>query len=175
MNRAVCAPKFAARLFGAALAGAVFWTGPAAAELAEQMRVASLDMPLSVENSTEVPGTPIVARIDLSDQTMHIYVGEKLEHVFKVSTGRGSYGTPTGKWNAYWLSPKHRSRKYNNAPMPWAVFFHEGYAVHGTTDIKRLGRPASHGCVRLHPDNAKLFYALVRKSGKENATVSIVR
>jgi lipoprotein-anchoring transpeptidase ErfK/SrfK len=68
-----------------------------------------------------------------------------------------------------------RSRKYNNAPMPWAIFFHGGYAIHGTTDLRNLGRPASHGCVRLHPANAKAFFALVQKSGKDNTTISIVR
>ncbi|MBZ0227761.1 MAG: L,D-transpeptidase [Bauldia sp.] len=139
------------------------------------MRVASIEPVALTENTTEAPGIPVTARIDLSDQTMTIYVGEKLEYVFKVSTGRKGYGTPTGRWNAAWLSPRHRSRKYNNAPMPWSVFFHGGYAVHGTTDIRRLGRPASHGCVRLHPDNAKTFFSLVQKSGKENTLISIVR
>ena len=59
--------------------------------------------------------------------------------------------------------------------MPWSVFFHGGYAVHGTTAVRRLGRPASHGCVRLHPANAKIFYKLVQQNGKENTLVSIVR
>ena len=59
--------------------------------------------------------------------------------------------------------------------MPWSVFFYRGYAVHGTTDLKRLGTPASHGCIRLHPDNAKIFFKLVQANGKENALVSIVR
>jgi lipoprotein-anchoring transpeptidase ErfK/SrfK len=162
-----------ARLVAAAFA--ITFSGAASAELAQAMRVASLDAAPLIMNSTEAAGVPVTARIDISDQTMHVYVGEKLEYVFKVSTGRGGYRTPTGQWNAAWLSPKHRSRKYNNAPMPWAVFFTGGYAVHGTTDIKRLGRPASHGCVRLHPDNAKTFYSLVRKSGKENTLISVVR
>jgi lipoprotein-anchoring transpeptidase ErfK/SrfK len=59
--------------------------------------------------------------------------------------------------------------------MPWSVFFHGGYAVHGTTDLRRLGRPASHGCVRLDPKNAKVFYKLVDASGRENTLISIVR
>jgi hypothetical protein len=121
------------------------------------------------------PKKTVVARVDLSDQTMTVYVDERLAYTFKVSTGRRGYGTPTGRWNAAWLSPRHRSRKYNNAPMPWSVFFHDGYAVHGTTDLRRLGRPASHGCVRLHPDNAKIFYSLVKENGKQNTLVSIVR
>ena len=124
----------------------------------------------------EEPSAPaVVARVDLSDQVMTVYVNERLSYQFKVSTGRRGYGTPTGQWNAAWLSPRHRSKKYNNAPMPWSVFFHRGYAVHGTTEVRRLGRPASHGCIRLHPDNAKIFYSLVKENGKENTLVSIVR
>ena len=109
-------------------------------------------------DTSEAPGAQVVARIDLSDQKMHIYVGEKLAHVFPVSTGPQRLrhaGRPlSGRVDA----PKWRSRKYQMAPMPWSVFFHGGYAVHGTTDLRRLGRPASHGCVRLDPKNAKIFY-----------------
>ncbi len=146
-----------------------------AAIAAEGVQVASATAK-AVEPAPAEPVTElVVARIDLSDQTMTVYVGERLAHVFKVSTGRRGYGTPTGRWNAQWLSPRHRSKKYNNAPMPWSVFFHGGYAVHGTTEVRRLGRIASHGCVRLHPANAKIFYKLVQTNGKENTLVSIVR
>jgi lipoprotein-anchoring transpeptidase ErfK/SrfK len=73
------------------------------------------------------------------------------------------------------MAAKWRSRKYNNAPMPWSVFFYRGYAIHGTTDIRRLGQVASHGCVRLHPDNARTFYRLVEAYGKKATLVSVVR
>lgn len=148
---------------------------PASAAMVDTMQVASITPDILMDSTREVPGTPLVARVDLSDQRMYVYLDERLVHTFPVSSGRGKYGTPTGRWNAYWLSPKHRSRKYNNAPMPWAVFFHEGYAVHGTTDLRNLGRPASHGCIRLHPDNAKIFFKMVEASGKESTLVSIVR
>ena len=138
-------------------------------------QVAALDQSVAPQKSEPAGPTSVVARVDISDQTMHVYVGERLEHVFNVSTGKLSHWTPTGRWNAEWLSPKHRSRKYNNAPMPWSVFFYKGYAVHGTTDIKRLGQPASKGCIRLHPDNAKIFYSLVKTNGKKNTLISIVR
>jgi len=147
----------------------------ASAAMSGYMQLASLAPDTLTDNTQEVPGPSIVARVDLSDQRMYVYLDEKLIHTFPVSSGRRGYGTPTGQWNAYWLSPKHRSRKYNNAPMPWAVFFHGGYAVHGTTDLRNLGRPASHGCIRLHPDNAKAFFRLVQTSGKESALISIVR
>ena len=59
--------------------------------------------------------------------------------------------------------------------MPWAVFFNGGYAIHGTTEIRALGRPASHGCVRLHPDNAKAFFSLVKIVGMENTLIDVVQ
>lgn len=147
----------------------------AGAVMLDTMRVGSITPDPHTENVHEVPGPPLVVRVDLSEQRMYVYREEKLIHTFPVSSGRKGYGTPTGRWNAYWLSPKHRSRKYNNAPMPWAVFFHEGYAVHGTTDLRNLGRPASHGCIRLAPENAKAFFRLVEASGKESTLISIVR
>jgi hypothetical protein len=116
----------------------------------------------------------VSARVDLSEQRMTVYVDGRLTDTFKVSTGRGHYHTPTGSWHAQWLSPHHRSKKYHNAPMPWSVFFYKGYAIHGTTEISRLGQPASHGCVRLHPDNAKIFYDLVKEYGKANTRISVV-
>ena len=123
----------------------------------------------------EPPGPKIVARIDISDQTMSVYVDDLLVHVFKVSTARGGYITPVGRYAPEWITPFHRSKKYHNAPMPWSVFFHDGYAIHGTTDIRRLGKPASHGCVRLLPDNAKIFFQLVKDFGKENTLIAVVR
>lgn len=147
----------------------------ASAVMLDTMQVGSITPDPLIESTHEVPGRPLVARVDLSDQRMYVYVDEKLVYTFPVSSGRKGYGTPTGKWNAYWLSPKHRSRKYNDAPMPWAVFFHEGYAVHGTTDLRNIGRPASHGCIRLAPENAKTFFRLVEANGKESALISIVR
>jgi len=81
------------------------------------------------------PMPPVVAQISLSSQTMTVYLNAKPSYTFTVSTGRDGYGTPTGSWRAQWLSPRHRSSKYNNAPMPWSVFFYKGYAVHGTTEV----------------------------------------
>lgn len=159
----------------ATLAALMTITGCAFAHPVMASQVAALDKGATTATPQPPGPTSVVARIDISDQTMHVYVGERLEHIFTVSTGQMSHWTPTGRWNAEWLSPKHRSRKYNNAPMPWSVFFYKGYAVHGTTDLKRLGQPASKGCIRLHPDNAKIFYSLVKTNGKQNTLISIVR
>lgn len=94
---------------------------------------------------------------------------------WKVSTARPGYSTPTGSWGAKWLSRDHRSRKYDNAPMPFAVFYNGGYAVHATFETKRLGRPASHGCIRLHPENAATFFALASQYGLSNTRIVVSR
>ncbi|MGI9406278.1 MAG: L,D-transpeptidase [Hyphomicrobiaceae bacterium] len=115
----------------------------------------------------------VVAKIDLSSQRMNVYVNGRLRHRWKVSTGRRGYITPRGSYRAKWLSRHHRSRKYNNAPMPYAIFFRGGYAIHGTNHIRALGRRASHGCVRLHPRNASRLFSLVRRHGLRNSRVVI--
>ncbi len=148
---------------------------PARADIAPAMRASWVAPVALTEASTTPPSVPLRALVDISEQSMQVYLGDKLVEVFKVSTGRMGYGTPAGDYQALWMASMWRSKKYHNAPMPWSVFFHGGYAIHGTTDIHHLGRPASHGCVRLHPDNAKRFYSLVMKSGRDNTTISIVR
>lgn len=117
----------------------------------------------------------LVAKISLSSQTMTVSQNGVIKYRWPVSTGRKGYGTPTGSWSAKWLSRNHRSRKYNNAPMPFAVFFKGGYAVHATYETKRLGRPASHGCVRLHPDNAAAFFRMTNRAGLSNTRIVITR
>ncbi|MBY3364647.1 L,D-transpeptidase [Rhizobium laguerreae] len=117
----------------------------------------------------------LVANISIGKQTMTVSENGFVKYRWKVSTARNGYVTPTGSWSAKWLSRDHRYRKYDNAPMPYAVFFNGGYAVHATFDLKLLGRPASHGCVRLHPDNAAQFFSLTRQAGLANTRVVITR
>ncbi len=117
--------------------------------------------------------TTLTARIDISKQTMVVTHRGRVKYRWKVSTGRRGYYTPTGTYSPKWLSKHHRSRKYNNAPMPFAIFFRGGYAVHGTTDLKRLGRPASHGCVRLDPNHAAKLFSLVEREGFKNTRIII--
>ena len=115
----------------------------------------------------------VVARVDLSAQRMYVTVNGSHIGTWKVSTGRGRYATPRGSWSAKWLSRHHRSRKYNNAPMPYAVFYRGGLAVHATYATSRLGRRASHGCIRLAPRNARRFFNLVRRYGKSNTRITV--
>ena len=93
---------------------------------------------------------------------------------WEVSTARSGYTTPTGEFKPYLLKPIHYSKKYDNAPMPNSIFFYEGYAIHATYDIKNLGRPASHGCIRLSPQNAKWLYKLIQENGIKNTYIEIV-
>ncbi len=117
----------------------------------------------------------VIVRIDLSDQLMTVYVDNRLMHEWPISTARRGYRTPVGTYRPIRLERYWRSRKYDNAPMPWSVFFHGGYAIHGTTAIKQLGRPASHGCVRLHPDNARTLFETIVENGKANTIIAVVR
>ena len=127
-------------------------------------------IPLS---SASALAAKLVANVDISTQTMVVTHNGVVKYKWPVSTGRKGYSTPTGSYSAKWLSRHHRSRKYNNAPMPYAVFYHRGYAVHATYDTKRLGRVASHGCVRLAPEHAATFFSLVQKTGNKNTRIVI--
>jgi len=110
--------------------------------------------------------------IDVSDQRM--YVETPIDYYeWDVSTGREGYSTPRGIYQPYLLKPMHYSSKYENAPMPNSIFFHGGYAIHATEAINNLGRPASHGCVRLHPQNARWLYHIVKEYGKENVFIIV--
>lgn len=120
------------------------------------------------------PATPVLsATINLTKQTMTVAVGGATKHVFKISSGRSGYRTPTGTYRPQWLARMHYSKKYHNSPMPHSVFFYKGFAIHATYATGRLGAPASHGCIRLSPANAKKFYRLVQKYGKSNTKISI--
>ncbi|MGL9622222.1 L,D-transpeptidase [Bradyrhizobium sp. U531] len=111
--------------------------------------------------------------IDKSSQRMSVRVDGAPRHSWPVSTGRSGYGTPSGTFHPQAMMRRYFSRKYYNSPMPHAIFFHYGFAIHGTTDIGRLGGPASHGCVRLHPAHAAALFALVQREGARNTTIRI--
>ncbi|MDR7125899.1 L,D-transpeptidase [Pseudotabrizicola sp. 4114] len=118
----------------------------------------------------------ISVRVSISRQVMEVFHEGRKIHEWPVSTARQGKITPTGQWNgAQWLSRNHRSSLYNNAPMPFAVFYNGNYAIHGTDQVRKLGRPASAGCVRLHTANAKILFNMVRAEGKDNLRVTVVR
>lgn len=117
----------------------------------------------------------IVARVDLSAQVMHVYVNGAPAFVWRVSTGARGYLTPAGVYRPTILKRMHYSQKYDNSPMPHAIFFRGGYAIHGTGYVRQLGRPASHGCIRLHPAAAARLFALVQRHGRAQTRIVIAR
>lgn len=106
----------------------------------------------------------VVAKISLSTQRMTVTVNGVTRYSWPVSTARSGYRTPVGSFRPTLLKKMHYSSKYENAPMPHSIFFLGGYAIHGTGAVRSLGRPASHGCVRLAPGNAATLYSLVSQN-----------
>jgi lipoprotein-anchoring transpeptidase ErfK/SrfK len=120
-----------------------------------------------------IANADVVITIVKSEQRMYV---ETPSDYFEwpVSTGRKGYNTPDGDFQPYLLKRLHYSKKYDNAPMPWSIFFLDGYAIHATGEVENLGTPASHGCVRLELRNARWLYRLIDENGKENTYIRIV-
>ena len=137
--------------------------------------LAALALLVSLAIQTADAAERVRAEIDLSDQRLSLFVDGRLQDTWLVSTARRGYRTPIGRFRPIRLERKWFSRKYDWAPMPYSVFFLGGYAIHGTTEVKRLGRPVSHGCIRLHPSHAARLFQLVRQVGKANTTIVIRR
>lgn len=129
--------------------------------------------------ASEAPAKPkpqpptLIARINLSTQTMTVQAGNKTIHTWKVSTGAPGYATPPGSFKPGWMAKDWRSRQYDDAPMPYSVFFNGGIAVHGTMNPGSLGRAASHGCVRLATSNAATFFKLVQRHGMAQTRIVV--
>ena len=114
----------------------------------------------------------IILAVDKSKQSMTVIVDGVEQHVWTVSTGSAG-GPRNGIFHPKRLERRWFSRKYNMAPMPHAIFFYEGYAIHGTNHVAQLGRRASHGCVRLHPSHAELLFELVRSRRMRDTTIVV--
>ena len=107
----------------------------------------------------------VLITVDKNSQQMSVSVDGVPRYRFAVSTGRAGYGTPNGTYHPQRLAASWFSKLYYNSPMPHSIFFHGGYAIHGSYEINRLGGPASHGCIRLHPANAAALFELVKSEG----------
>jgi len=113
--------------------------------------------------------------VDLTSQRLRVRSAE-LTGEFKISSGLlPGHGTPgSGKCFAPdAMEPMHYSSLYNNAPMANTIFFNGNIAVHATGAEALLGRPASHGCIRLSKADSKTVYDLVRANGKNNAVICV--
>ena len=129
----------------------------------------------ALTKAATTPGSGVLINIDKATQRMIVFVDEAEQYNWPVSTGLHGYSTPSGTYTASWMHEMWYSREWDEAPMPHAVFFtKDGHAIHGTDEVKRLGKPASHGCVRLSPENAALLYSLVAKTGLERTQIELV-
>jgi hypothetical protein len=113
----------------------------------------------------------VVITVDKSAQQLSVAVDGFTRYTWPVSTARWGYRTPNGTYRPERLARKWFSRKYDWSPMPYSIFFDGGYAIHGSYEISHLGRPASHGCIRLHPENAAVLFALVKANRSDTEIV----
>jgi lipoprotein-anchoring transpeptidase ErfK/SrfK len=117
----------------------------------------------------------IVIKVDKSVQRMTVARDGEALYNWPVSTGRRGYATPSGSYTAFRMDADHYSKEWDDALMPHSIFFTKiGHAIHGTFETKSLGRPVSHGCVRLSPANATTLFALVKQDGVTNTKVVLV-
>ena len=115
----------------------------------------------------------VVVNIDRASQTMEVSVDGEPRYNWRVSTARRGYITPPGTYHPQMMARRWFSRLYYNSPMPHAIFFYGGIAIHGSYEISRLGGPASHGCIRLHPTDAAILFGLVQREGMRNTTIVV--
>jgi L,D-transpeptidase catalytic domain len=106
----------------------------------------------------------VAITIDIANQIAFVFKGSQLIGVTNVSTGKKGHPTPLGFWTINWKRPMYRSRKYDNAPMPFMQMYDEkGIAFHAGPNP---GYPASHGCVRLPLKFAEKLFALTKLGSK---------
>jgi hypothetical protein len=116
----------------------------------------------------------VIVSIDKTNQQMTVSLDGIDRYEWPVSTGRAGYSTPSGTYTATSMNEIWYSKQWDNAPMPHSIFFmKDGHAIHGSFEVKNLGRPVSHGCVRIAPKNAAILYALVKQNGLENTRVEV--
>jgi lipoprotein-anchoring transpeptidase ErfK/SrfK len=111
--------------------------------------------------------------VSISTQKMRVLLDGKTDAVWPVSTARAGKRTPTGVWSPDFLSRNHRSSLYRGAPMPFAIFFNGNYAIHGTTEVEKLGSPASAGCVRVAAEHAEILFERVRADGLRSMRITV--
>ena len=146
-----------------------------APEAAAVDTIASEPKPDVVE-APKPPAPPVitlVAKVDLTAQKVTVFEHGKPKHTWTISSGAAGYDTPRGTFQPGWMAKMWYSKQYDNSPMPHSVFFKDGAAFHATQWTSQLGRPASHGCVRLAPANAAKFYALVTSHGMKHTRISV--
>ena len=141
---------------------AVMFAFPASAQISSDSKT----------QSTHAAGAAVLINIDKTKQKMTIFLDGAKKYDWPVSTGRAGYSTPSGTYTPTSMNEVWYSKQWDNSPMPHSIFFmKDGHAIHGSYEVKTLGKPVSHGCVRVSPQNAATLYALVGKNGLENTQV----
>ena len=121
---------------------------------------------------TNKAGSAVLINIDKTNQKMTVFLDGVEKYDWPVSTGKAGYSTPSGTYTASSMNEIWYSKQWDNAPMPHSIsFMKDGHAIHGSYEVKNLGNPVSHGCVRISPENAATLYALVAKNGLQNTQV----
>ena len=115
----------------------------------------------------------VAITVDKDNQQMTVAVDGVQRYTWPVSSGLPSYETPNGSFRAFRMEEDHYSKEFDEAPMPHSIFFYHGFAIHGTSEVRNLGRPASHGCIRLSPQNARALFALVGRYGMKNTSILV--
>jgi lipoprotein-anchoring transpeptidase ErfK/SrfK len=119
-------------------------------------------------------GSAILININKAQQKMTVFVDGIEKYDWPVSTGRAGYSTPSGTYTATSMNEIWYSKEWDNSPMPHSIFFmKDGHAIHGSYEVKNLGKAVSHGCVRISPENATTLYALVKANGLNNTHVAL--
>jgi len=114
----------------------------------------------------------LLIQIDKAAQQMSVSADGQLLYTWPASTGRDGYDTPNGAFNPLWMDREHYSEEWDDAPMPYSIFFtKQGHAIHGTYEVRHLGQPVSHGCVRLSVKNASILWDLVKQHKMANTMV----
>ena len=116
----------------------------------------------------------VVVNVSIASQTMSVSVNGWPEGYWRISSARSGYHTPRGSYRVTRMAREYYSKKYDDAPMPNSVFFYGGYAIHGTNHISQLSRPASHGCIRLHPSDSADLFELVEQYGMSRTRINII-
>jgi hypothetical protein len=141
-------------------------SGPASPPAVSSTEPISPEVQSAAAEPPPPPEPTLIIDINLSTQRMNVSENGASKYTWAISSAAPGYRTPTGTFKPVWMSRMWYSRQYDYSPMPHSIFFHNGVAIHATQAIRHLGRPASHGCVRLAPSNAATLYKLVGKHGK---------
>lgn len=127
---------------------------------------------ISVQSVTDAAHADLLITVDKSAQRLAVIIDGAQRYTWPISTGLDG-GPPSGAFRPERLERMWYSRKYDWSPMPHAIFFYRGYAIHGTGYVAKLGNPASHGCVRLHPEHAATLFGLVKTYGAKRTEIEI--